>query len=872
MSRRKIDREERARMVALEKQLVKEGKIFPRDRYVPHSFFGRILAVLLAFLIGVFAAIGGILGAGFYVGTRPLKDAFALFNLDYSEFLTDTAADMTILELTGKLSEGGLNSLDAIARYTPYVDTLLQAVSDQLEPLGVNVDTQALKTTPFNEIGDFLSATVQDVEIGKVIGVNASSDPLMLALCYGTEGTNEEGGDYTVNENGEIVMNEGKSPTTIQKLTSSASDIVGTLTVESALGVTAESNSAMRFLAYGTQGIQYELRGEGGALSVEMLRDPLTGKAYAKKTLGDLMDSPDVLGSARIGDMVTISPDASGLLHAIRDWTVGDLGKPARIERLRLSQVFDTGNSTSNIMKAIGGWRISDLKDQNKIDSLVLGDILTIDETSAPVLAALADSPIGELSHAADTLRLTDILGEEAVMGNKLLKNLAQSTTSTLSADIEALTFAQVYGSELYSYLDLGTDAAGKAYADYLMEYDPLDETSARPEPVDPDLWTITEKRVLAEDPLLTARETQTGWFRTENGAHIPVADSDIRRDAEGAFAEIRVSLSPDETVWRTVDFDNGGALADLPAGVSVGTAGAGYEIVEDTSGTPVLSETGRPLYYLASVEVPLPAEPEAGEGSGETDEEAPPAGGAETLSSEVRTYYFAYPVLEDEGGCYARTYRVNETTQETTFTRVDLERSVLSYTDGTRSYPLSDDGTITYDGAVYPVYTRTQDGEESAYFTLRAEAQELEYYLDNGVCRFVTGDEVTTVYTGVQTAGGETHYFDRYLSGTWYLLFGGEVIHRGEDGSATAVTVTDNTDTPVLDIAPEVSKVTSTINDKMLWELWLHGVIGTDPYAELPVPYQPDGAEAAYTNLNQLTVTQIIGYIKFLPEAIGRG
>ena len=49
--------------IALEKQLIKEGKILPRTRYAPKGYVGRILAVLLAFLFGIFVTIGGILGA-----------------------------------------------------------------------------------------------------------------------------------------------------------------------------------------------------------------------------------------------------------------------------------------------------------------------------------------------------------------------------------------------------------------------------------------------------------------------------------------------------------------------------------------------------------------------------------------------------------------------------------------------------------------------------------------------------------------------------------------------------------------------------------------------------------------------------------------
>ena len=60
-----------AQKIALEKQLVKEGKIFPRTRYVPRSFAGRVLAVVLAFLIGVVAAIGGLSAWATLPGRAP---------------------------------------------------------------------------------------------------------------------------------------------------------------------------------------------------------------------------------------------------------------------------------------------------------------------------------------------------------------------------------------------------------------------------------------------------------------------------------------------------------------------------------------------------------------------------------------------------------------------------------------------------------------------------------------------------------------------------------------------------------------------------------------------------------------------------------
>ena len=400
--------------IALEKQLIKEGKILPRTRYAPKGYVGRILAVLLAFLFGIFVTIGGILGAGFYAGTRPLKDVFGMFNFDYSQWLTDTAADMSVLQLTQQLTGGGIDSLGALSAYTPYVDTLLGQIGTQLQELGVTLDNEELKATSFSEIGKYLSDTIQSVELGKVLKVTAQSDPLMLALCYGTEGTNEEGGDYTVNDADEIVMNEGKEPTRITSLVDDAGGIIGKVTIEAALSVNADSNATVRYLAYGVEGEDYRIVEEDGSRVIEMLTDPITGEKHRKKLLNELTGSTDIVGNATISDLVTIDENSSSLLQTIRDWTVSDLSNSARIDRVRISQLLEVNESSSAILQVMADWRISDLKDQKKIDSLLLGDIVTIKSDSPSIMKSLANTRLDQLAQATDELRLTDILGEQA--------------------------------------------------------------------------------------------------------------------------------------------------------------------------------------------------------------------------------------------------------------------------------------------------------------------------------------------------------------------------------------------------------------------------------------------------------------------------
>ena len=833
-----------AQKIALEKQLVKEGKIFPRTRYVPRSFAGRVLAVVLAFLIGVVAAIGGLLGVGYFAGTRPLKDVFGMLNIDYTQWLTDSAAELNALQLVQQISGGGIDSMGDIAAYTPYVDTLITTLNEQLSAIGVSIDSDELKATSFSDLGSYFSDVVRNTELGKALGVTAESDPILVAICYGSEGTNEEGGDYTLNDSGEIVMNEGKSPTTIASLTEGG-NIVGNITIESALSVNADSNSAMRYLAYGTEGVSYTIETDStGNKYINMLRDPMTGTLYRKKKLSDLTGTDNVMGDAVISDIINIDESTSGLLYAIRDWTVNDLGNQARLERLKISQVVTIDENASNILKAMSAWRISDLSDQKKIDSLTLGDVISVGDDSPSILKALRDTRLGELAQATQELRLVDLLGTEAVQQNRLLKNLALSSVSTLAADMDNLTVGQVYGDQIYSYLDLGADGTGKTYADYLSGYDPDDPDGQtnenRPDPIrcDADSFKLTQTRLLLDGE---GQETHTqvlqGWFRTADGKYVPVDEDDVRRTADGAFSRIEIFLTPDSYVWNAVNYDNGGALTPLPAG-TIGTDTTGYTVEQNgTDGTPV-TDGGAPLYYLTERTVP----------SAEGD----------TMQK------IAYPVMEDANGQFVRVRDLEDGAEYSSVRRIDLERTIAEYvyTQGGSPVALDENGNVLYGegDAQQALEIRTRvSGDETLYYILSEETvEQLYYYEDAGNYVSVTEDDFSVVYTASWTEQDgavtiEDHRVDRFLDGIWYVLLG-----RDEDGNPV-----DNSATPILEIAPTISDATDLINSLPLWELWLHGVINENPFAV--ISYTENQTD--YSNLNQLNVGSVIRYIKALSQ-----
>ena len=452
--KRQARKRTQAEQLALEKQLVKEGKILPRTRYVARGYLGRIFAVMLAFLFGMLVVIGGLLGGGYYLAVTPSRNLFHVLGLN-EELLSEEYLDRSVIDIAvsirddiNSLADPASVSLGTFSKYTPVVDKMIDSIVEQVRAYGIDADAETLTATPLGGLADYLmNDIVMTAQLGGLMQVSADGEPLMLALCYGIEGSNEENGDYQIVD-GEVVMNEGKSARTLKDLIDNANGIIGGLPIESVLAVDASSTQVMRALSYGTEGVNYTVNEQG---EIEMLTDPLTGKPYPKRTIEDLTNDQSLIENVTIGDIVTVDENTTGILLAIKDWTVGDLTSAARIESLRLSQIVTIDDASSPILQAMRDWRIADLTDADMIDSLLLGDIIEIGEHSAQLLRALADTAIGDLSTAIDTLRLQDILGEAALESNSILKNLKQSSLETLADDVASLTVAQVFGEELYA-------------------------------------------------------------------------------------------------------------------------------------------------------------------------------------------------------------------------------------------------------------------------------------------------------------------------------------------------------------------------------------------------------------------------------------
>ncbi len=848
----------RKQQLELEKQLVAEGKIPARNKYRAKSFFGRTVALCLTFLFGIVATVGAFFGFGAFA---PVKSVFGLFGLDTSGILQSEYAAQSIFDLVGDVASNPFDSLESLTKYTPAVDKYLNTLSDSLSALGVELDKETIKTTKFKDLGTYFRDEVVDgVVLGKALKVIPSEgNRLIVAICYGNKGV-----DYTIGDNGEIVPIT--PPVTLGQLTSDSQSVIDRVCVEDAFGVTAQSNAAMRFLAYGTEGFNYIIN---DADEVEMLTNPLTGEPFRKKTIANLTsDGATPLETAKISDLITVEAE-DGLLGAIKDWTAGDLKYSYRIERLRIDQVMDIDASSSPIARAIGAWRLSDLTDPNKMDTLKLGDVLEIGKDSPPILSALADAQLGELGTAVDDLRLTDILDEDDIAGNEFLRSLKFSPLTSLGDDLKKLSAADVFGEKMYDYLK-PEENESKSFSDLYDAYKTGRTTKEGSEKI-PHAYAFAEGEEVRSyfEHATDGTHLVRGFYVSADGGHEVVAERDvhIRETAAGEAVTVTYYTLAEQKLepsyaWRYIDYENAPHIKPLPDGDSISSDPAARDgcAVMEAEGTAYLNGE-QPCYYITTR-----AKFENGEQTAETER-------------------VAYPVLQDGNGIYYKyvKYTPDGGAAEFREVRVDLEREIVSYKYSENGA----DVTITRNAAgkwaytpageetekvvtvhTYAAETNPETGEVTVpaydYFKKETPVQR-GYYAAPAEGTAIAGDvyqdgEVTEKFEIVKIAegvvSGDPVPVERYLSGVWFFLFGVD-----EEGN-----LVDRTDTPVLDLTDTMDKMSDTLSNTELWQLYFHGLLTANPFVDLTGKFPggiPVGGEKTVTNLNECTVAETVNLVR---------
>ncbi len=330
------------------------------------------------------------------------------------------------------------------------------------------------------------SNVFDSITIASVLNVTTGSDPLLIALAYGSESRYEIVGDkFVMNQIVSSVvggvayddMNNPADVTTFQETVGS----------ENIYYVEYYYDVAQTMLQE-----KYYLRGNGNEYyAYDTLEEARAGDAdtrlkYSKQMLSTLrnVDKADVfLKNVPLGAALDIAPTSSDkLMVAIaygyegeefdivggevvwnintdtglpyRPRTLNDLGNAKTIiDKLHIGDFSETvvNKADNPLMYTIQQekWTVGDLTLSN-INGLKLSDVLVISDTDdGSILYALRDTKIGNLETSIEDLTVEDILGDDA-KSNRFLKQIATTPIKDLKTTMDTLSVANVFADEVY--------------------------------------------------------------------------------------------------------------------------------------------------------------------------------------------------------------------------------------------------------------------------------------------------------------------------------------------------------------------------------------------------------------------------------------
>lgn len=234
------------------------------------GFLGKLVALLLGFILGVVAVIGGVAGVGYWALQKPVNELTNTVNgfldpdIDFNEYLNmEKYGDATLLEFVNDVigaaqsvanEKGTLNDFNEIS---PLVSSTVAKLMEKVEEFGFDIDQDRLMATEFGSMIDFFKETINNTAAGDILRSFDMSSPLLMALCYG-----EEGIDYTIDENGNVQMLEGSEKTLIkdflgEDVTKLLEKVpVGSLLTD--LDPDDPDDEIMFAIAYGTKGSTFD--------------------------------------------------------------------------------------------------------------------------------------------------------------------------------------------------------------------------------------------------------------------------------------------------------------------------------------------------------------------------------------------------------------------------------------------------------------------------------------------------------------------------------------------------------------------------------------------------------------------------------------
>ncbi len=464
---------------------------------------GKILAFLLGILMGIILIVGALGGAAYYVWNKPIKSTVKLIDgeengkiyqmlFDESKGYLDPSyaskkVGSLIKDVTDAVSAlgsgGSLNDLQAIS---PKVGSTVDKLLKTTDKYGVPITKEEIMGKPVDELTDYLTTQLKETPLGgllKVINGEETTEPLLLALCYGQEGV-----DYTKNEAGEIVMLGDAKATTVNGLLGDGgiTELMDRVTLESVSGDFNKDDAIMRAIAYGSANRYTATKDADGKITdITMKQMQFTFKDWK---LYDI-DGKEVTGTFDVGNKTLVEGEVTYYLKQIDNTPVtyaayADAGlenavfyskttinalmgdASSLVDGLYLSDAMEVNGSSHEILISLAygdegvdyirnGEEIipinsprtlGDLKENSTelINDIRLGDAIGVknDDSASPVLRALAYAEDG----TPRTLKDLNERGEELIDGIYLTDALNVNNAS------HKVLISLAYGDEGVDY------------------------------------------------------------------------------------------------------------------------------------------------------------------------------------------------------------------------------------------------------------------------------------------------------------------------------------------------------------------------------------------------------------------------------------
>lgn len=224
----------------------------------------------------------------------------------------------------------GLPLVSGISALSSALDTKTLTLNKVSEYFGISLDSDLLggvTAVPLAYLGVNADETVQNLEIGTVLGLKEGSNSLLLYLAYGSEN------NYHFDADGNVVMDKGK-PNTIAGL----SDALDRMTIGNAVDL-----------------------GENPPKLMEAIRD---------WTLQDFSDGKKINGLT-LGDVIEIDATSPAILRALENTALG--GFSDKIETLTLEDMLGEIGDDNTVLWALKDCTLDSLA--GKISTLALQDL-----------------------------------------------------------------------------------------------------------------------------------------------------------------------------------------------------------------------------------------------------------------------------------------------------------------------------------------------------------------------------------------------------------------------------------------------------------------------------------------------------------------